>query len=69
LPQHNDISRVFEQVTTIINRKPNNDFAAFTQQLVFSNKHRFVVGGVGMTEVTIIQLPKRLTAKQKNLNE
>ena len=22
-----------------------------------------------MTEVTIIQLPKRLTAKQKNLNE
>jgi len=23
----------------------NKDFVAFTQQLVFSNKHKFVVGG------------------------
>jgi len=45
LQQHNDIARVFEQVTTIISRKPNNDFVAFTQQLVFSNKHKICSGG------------------------
>jgi len=44
----------------------HNDFAAFTQKFVFSNKHKICSGGgVGMTEVTIIQLPRRLTAKQK----
>jgi len=43
----------------------NNHFVAFTQTLVFSNKHKICSGGVGMTEVNNAQLPRRLTAKQK----
>jgi len=35
-----------------------NDFVVFTQQLVFS------WAGVGITEATITQLPRRLTAKK-----
>jgi len=40
-----------------------NDFVVFTQQLVFSWAE------VGITEVTITQLPRRLTAKKNFQNE
>ena len=41
----------------------NNDFAAFIQQLVLSNKHKICSGGSWYDRIT--QLPRRLTAKQK----
>jgi len=46
-----------------VNKK---DFVAFTQPLVFSNKHKILVGRSWYdTEVSITRLPRRLTAKQK----